>query len=336
MRGLTTGYLVRRLGMFALTIWLGATIIFIIPRLAPGDPITAMVTRMSAQSGYVENSAAIIESWRRRFGLDAPLHIQYLRYLGNTVNGDLGYSMTSFPAGVTEMVGRSLPWTIGLLAIATLISFVLGTTVGALMGWRRTPAVLKSLLPLTLTFTSIPFFMLAILLIYVFAFGLRWFPISGAVKSGIPPGLSWAFISSVVYHGTLPAFAIVITSMGFWALGMRGMMITTDGEDYLVLAQAKGLRSSWIFWRYAVRNAMLPQFTALALSISGIVGGNILVEYLFAYPGTGYLLYQGIVNSDYTLIQGIVFILIFATALAVLIIDLLYPLLDPRISYQKR
>jgi peptide/nickel transport system permease protein len=244
--------------------------------------------------------------------------------------------MTAFPAGVSEMVARSLPWTIGLLAIATLISFCLGSTVGALMGWRRTPALMRHLLPLTLTFTSIPFFMLAILLIYVFAFGLRWFPVSGAVDSSLLPGLSWAFISSVVYHGSLPALAIVLASMGFWALGMRGMMITTDGEDYVILAQAKGLRSSWIFWRYAVRNAMLPQVTALALSISGIVGGNILVEYLFAYPGTGYLLYQGIVNSDYTLIQGIVLILIFTTALAVLIIDLIYPLLDPRISYQKR
>ena len=336
MRGLTIGYVVRRLGMFAVTIWIGATVIFIIPRLAPGDPITAMITRMTAQGGYVENSTAIIASWRARFGLDAPLYIQYLRYLGNSLNGDLGYSMTAFPAGVSEMVARSLPWTIGLLAIATLISFCLGSTVGALMGWRRTPALMRHLLPLTLTFTSIPFFMLAILLIYVFAFGLRWFPVSGAVDSGLSPGLSWAFISSVVYHGSLPALAIVLASMGFWALGMRGMIITTDGEGYLILAQAKGLRSGWIFWRYAVRNAMLPQVTALALSISGIVGGNILVEYLFAYPGTGYLLYQGIVNSDYTLIQGIVLILIFTTALAVLIIDLIYPLLDPRISYQKR
>jgi peptide/nickel transport system permease protein len=321
--------------MFLLTIWLGATIIFIVPRLAPGDPITAMVSRMTAQAGYVENSAAIIESWKARFGLNDPLYIQYLRFLGNAARFDLGYSIMAFPAGVSELVARSLPWTLGLLAIATLISFVAGNTIGALMAWRRTPGMVKNLLPVTLTFTSIPFFMLAILLIYVFAFGLHWFPTSGAFGRGVVPGLNWGFITSVAYHGVLPVLAIVLTSMGFWALGMRGMMITTDGEDYLILAQAKGLRSSRIFWRYAVRNALLPQVTALALSIGSLVGGYILVEYLFAYPGTGYLLYQGILNADYPLIQGIVFILIVTTATAVLIIDLLYPLLDPRITYQK-
>jgi peptide/nickel transport system permease protein len=321
--------------MFVLTIWLGATIIFFVPRLAPGDPISAMVSRMSAQAGFIENSTAIIEAWKARFGLNDPLYIQYLRFLGNAARFDLGYSITAFPAGVSELVARSLPWTIGLLAVATLISFVAGNTVGALMAGRRTPALVQNLLPLTLTFTSIPFFMLAILLIYVFAFGLHWFPTSGAFGRGLSPGLNWPFISSVIYYGTLPVLAIVVTSMGFWALGMRGMMITTDGEDYLILAQAKGLRPGRIFWRYAVRNAVLPQVTALALSIGGLIGGNILVEYLFAYPGTGYLLYQGILNADYPLIQGIVFILIVTTATAVLIIDLLYPLLDPRITYQK-
>ena len=336
MRGLTIGYVLRRLGMFVLTIWLGATIIFIVPRLAPGDPISAMVSRMSAQAGNIENSGAIIEAWKARFGLNDPLYIQYLRFLGNATRLDLGYSITAFPATVSELVARSLPWTLGLLTTAVLISFAAGNTVGALMAWRRTPALVKNLLPLTLTFTSIPFFMLAILLIYIFAFGLHWFPTSGAFGRGVTSGLNWAFISSVIYHGTLPVLAIVVTSMGFWALGMRGMMITTDGEDYLILAQAKGLRSGRIFWRYAVRNAVLPQVTALALSIGSLIGGNILVEYLFAYPGTGYLLYTGIVNADYTLIQGIVFMLIVATATAVLIIDLLYPLLDPRITYQKR
>ena len=336
MRGLTLGYVLRRLGMFLLTIWLGSTIIFIVPRLAPGDPISAMVSRMSAQAGNIENSGAIIEAWKARFGLNDPLYIQYLRFLGNAARLDLGYSITAFPATVSELVARSLPWTLGLLAIATLISFSAGNTIGALMAWRRTPTLVKNLLPLSLTFTSIPFFMLAILLIYVFAFGLHWFPTSGAYGRGVTPGLNWRFISSVLYYGTLPAVAIVVTSMGFWALGMRGMMITTDGEDYLILAQAKGLRTSRIFWRYAVRNAVLPQVTALALSIGSLIGGNILVEYLFAYPGTGYLLYQGILNADYTLIQGIVFMLILATSTAVLIIDLLYPLLDPRITYQKR
>ncbi|HYN88829.1 MAG TPA: ABC transporter permease, partial [Ardenticatenaceae bacterium] len=294
MGGLTKEYLLRRLGMFFLTIWIGATVIFIIPRLAPGDPITAMVARMSAQSGYVENSTAMVEAWKARFGLDAPMHIQYLRYLRNVITLNLGYSLTAFPAEVETLVARSLPWTIGLLTIATIMSFIAGNTIGALLAWRGTPGMVKRLLPLTLTFSSIPFFMMAILLIYLFAFGLDWFPVSGAHARGVRPGLDWEFIKSVVYHGTLPALAIVLTSMGGWALGMRGMMVTTAGEDYLILAEAKGLRPRRVFWRYAVRNAVLPQVTALALSMGLIVGGSILVEYLFAYPGVGYLLYQGI------------------------------------------
>jgi peptide/nickel transport system permease protein len=336
MGGLTLGYVVRRVGMFFLTVWLGATIIFIIPRLAPGDPVTAMIGRMMGQGAQVERSAEIIAAWRARFGLDEPMIVQYFKFLGNVARFDLGYSLSSFPSTVSDLVGQSLPWTIGLLMIATILSFIGGNTVGALMAWRKTPALVKQLLPLTLTFTSIPFFMLGILLLYVFAFGLGWFPVGGGYGRGIQQAWSWSFIRSVIYHGTLPAFAIVIASVGFWALGMRGMMITTDGEDYLTLATAKGLRPGRVFWRYAVRNAVLPQVTALALSIGTIASGAIVVEYLFSYPGMGYLLYLGIVNGDYTLIQGIVIITITTTAFAGLIIDLLYPILDPRITYAGR
>jgi peptide/nickel transport system permease protein len=336
MGGLTRDYLIKRLGMFLLTVWLGMTLIFIIPRLAPGDPITAMVSRMSAQSGRVENSDQIIAAWRQRFGLDAPWYVQYGRYMGNLATFNLGYSLAYFPAEVENMVARSMPWTLGLLSLATLMSFVLGNTVGALLAWRRTPNLAKALLPLSLTFTSIPAFMLGILLVYTFAFGLRWFPFAGAFARGLQPELSLEFIKSVIYHGTLPALAIVVTTMGFWALGMRGMMVTTTGEDYMILAEAKGLRPSRIFWLYGVRNAILPQVTALALTLGSIAGGSVIVEYIFTYPGMGYLLYEGIVNTDYTLIQGIVYFLIVGVSLAVLIIDLLYPLIDPRISYQKK
>jgi peptide/nickel transport system permease protein len=178
--------------------------------------------------------------------------------------------------------------------------------------------------------------MLGILLLYLLAFNLEWLPFAGAYERGLQPAMNPEFIWSVVKHGTLPALAIVVTTMGFWALGMRGMMITTDGEDYMVLAQAKGLRPGRIFWRYGVRNSILPQVTALALSLGAIAGGAIIVEYIFTYPGMGYLLYQGIINTDYTLIQGIVFILIVGVSTAVLILDLLYPLIDPRITYEAR
>ena len=335
MGGLTPGYVARRVGMWFLTIWLGTTIIFIIPRLAPGDPVAAMISRMNAQGSFIENSGELIELWRAKFGLDQPLYIQYFNYLKQLAQFDMGYSLASFPSRVDEMVADALPWTIGLLFIATIISFVLGNLIGALLAWPNTPGWLRSILPATLTFTSIPFFMLGILLLYVFAFNLKWFPTSGGYDLSTEIGWNWEFIRSVIRHGTLPALAIVITSMGFWALGMRGMMITTEGEDYMILGEAKGLQPRRLFWRYGMRNSILPQITALALSIGLIAGGSTLVEYIFAYPGVGYLLYLGIVNNDYTLIQGIVFILILGTATAVLILDLLLPLVDPRITYGK-
>ena len=328
-------YVLQRVGMFFLTVWLGMTIIFIIPRLAPGDPVAAMVSRMTAQAGRVENSAEIIEAWRARFGLDAPLPIQYLRYMKNALTFNLGYSLAYFPTTVEEMVAKAIPWTVGLLALSTVLSFLLGNTVGALLAWRRTPKAFRALLPVTLTFTSIPPFMLGILLLYLFAFGLEWLPVGGNVDRGMDPSLSLSFLWSVLRHGILPAMAIVVTTMGFWALGMRGMMITTDGEDYMILAEAKGLRPSRIFFQYGVRNAILPQVTALALSFGRIAGGAVIIEYIFTYPGMGYLLYQGIVNNDFVLIQGIVTILIVGVSLAVLIVDLLYPLIDPRITYRK-
>lgn len=335
MGGISLPYILRRLGMWFITIWLGATIIFIVPRLAPGDPISAMVSRLSAQSGFVEGSTEMIEAWRVRFGLDEPLPIQYFNYLRNLASFDLGFSLASFPSGVNELIADALPWTLGLLTIATLISFVVGNVIGALLGYRRTPGTVRTLLPASLTFTSIPFFMFGILLIYIFAFGLGWFPPSGGYGRGLEIGWNWPFIKSVIHHGMLPVMAIVLTSMGFWALGMRGMMITNDGEDYMILAEAKGLKPSRIFWRYGMRNSILPQITALAITLGLIAGGSTLVEYIFAYPGVGYLLYLGIVNNDYTLIQGIVFVLIFFTATAVLILDLLLPMVDPRITYQK-
>ena len=335
MRGMTWGYLVRRLGLYIFTIWLSASIIFFIPRMVPGDPISAMVGRLTQQEGFVANSAQLVNAWKAQFGLNDPLPVQYVKYLGNMATFNLGYSLSSFPVTVQSMIGQAIPWTLGLLTLATLISFLLGNIIGALLAWRTTPTLLRVFLPLTLTFTSIPFYILGILLLFLFAFDLPWFPFSGGYDVNITSSLNWDFIGSVIYHGTLPAVSIVIASMGYWALGMRGMMVTVQGEDYLTLARAKGLSRVRVLLHYAVRNAILPQVTALALGLGGLVGGQVLVEYIFSYPGMGYLLYQSLLNSDYTVIQGVVFILIFTTATAVLLIDLLYPLIDPRISYER-
>lgn len=335
MGGLTKEYVIKRIGMFLLTVWLGTTIIFIIPRLAPGDPVQAMVGRMMIVGTNVKNCNEIINAWRKRFGLDQPIYIQYIRYLYNSATFNTGYSLASFPSRVDDMVARAMPWTLGLLSVATLISFILGNAIGALLAWRRTPRLAKMLLPLSLTFTSIPAFMLGILLLYVFAFQLDWLPYAGAYEWGLTPGWNWEFVLSVIKHATLPALAVVLVRMGFWALGMRGMMITTDGEDYMILAEAKGLRPWRIFWRYGIRNAILPQVTALGITLGSIVGGFVVVELVFTYPGMGYLLYRAILSSDYTLIQGIVFYVIVGVSLAVLILDLIYPLLDPRITYRR-
>lgn len=334
-RGFTIQYVLRRIGTFVLTVWLASTLIFAIPRLMAGDPVAAMVGKISVESGRVQDSAALVQAWRVRFGLDDPVFIQYLKFLKNSVTFNFGFSLSHFPTTVNELVGASLPWTLGLLVLSTLISFVLGNGIGAFMAWRGTPRLLRPFLPMSLAFTAIPFFMLGIVLLYVFSFALGWFPAGGAYDRTLVPAYNGPFVLSVLYHGFLPALAIVGASMGFWALGMRGMMVMTEGEEYMVLGEAKGLRPRRLFWHYGVRNAVLPQFTALALTMGSIVGGQILVEYLFGYPGIGYLLYQGILNSDYVLVQSLVFLLIVATALAVLLMDLLYPLLDPRISYRR-
>jgi peptide/nickel transport system permease protein len=335
MRGLSKAYVLKRIGMFILTVWLGTTIIFIIPRLAPGDPVEGMIGQMAITGGNIPNSDQMIEAWRRRFGLDQPIYVQYLRYMYNTFTFNSSYSLSAFPAKVDEMIQRSMPWTIGLLAVATAISFVVGNAVGAMMAWRGTPRPVRAILPLSLTFTSIPAFMLGILLIYLFSHILDWLPYAGGYDRSLVPNLSWEFILSVLKHATLPALAVVLVRMGFWALGMRGMMITTDGEDYMILAEAKGLSPWRVFWSYGIRNAILPQVTALGVALGSIAGGFVIVELIFTYPGIGYLLFQGILSSDYTLIQGIVFYVISGVALAVLILDLTYPLIDPRITLKK-
>jgi peptide/nickel transport system permease protein len=336
LKGITLGYFLRRLGIFFLTIWIAATLIYIIPRIAPGDPIQAMVSRMIQQAGYIENADKIVEGWRERFGLNDPWHVQYLKYLGNLVTFNFGYSLARFPAEVKEIIARSMPWTIGLLTISTILFFIIGNLLGALLAWKKTPALVKLLIPVSMVFTSVPALLAALILLYVFAFRLDWFPNLGSYGRGLQPGFNWEFISSLIRHGTLPALSIVIVTFGYWTLGMRGMMVTVEGEDYMTLAQAKGLRPFYTLYRYMIRNAILPQITALALTVGTLVGGQVLVEYIFSYRGMGSAVYEGIRTQDYTVIQGTSFVLILTTALAVFIMDMLYPLIDPRISHEGR
>ena len=253
-----------------------------------------------------------------------------------TLRLDLGPTIGFFPSTVAELVGRALPWTIGLVGIATFIFFTVGNLCGALLAWFKTPKLLRVMIPISMSFTSVPPALLSLLLVYIFAFKLPLFPTSDPYGRGMIPEFTLEFIGSVLYHGFLPAMSIVLATFGFWALGMRGMMITIEGEDYMILAQAKGLKPFYVLYRYMIRNAILPQMTALAVSIGTLINGSVLVEIMFTYKGMGNLIYTAIANLDLFLIQGTSLILITTSALAVLIIDLVYPLIDPRISLEGR
>jgi len=326
-------YFVRRIGMFFLVIYVAASFNFLIPRLAPGNPIGAITSRMANASAGIENGQAMFEAYRKRFGLDEPIYVQYVKYLWNTVRLDLGQSLSAYPAEVWEIIRPAIGWSIGLIGVSVLLTFALGIAVGALLAWKGTPKIVKAVLPMTMIGGVLPYYLLAMLLLYIFAFTTRLFPMSGAYDSGIPRELSWQYISSIARHAVLPALSIILTSLGGWALTMRGLMVNTVGEDYMLLANAKGLPKRRILWWYSVRNAIPPQVTHLAIALGYVVSGAILVEIVFSYPGLGYQLYMSIVNSDYTVIQGITLVLAVSVGLCVLIIDLIYPRLDPRVTY---
>jgi peptide/nickel transport system permease protein len=323
-------------GVFLLIAWLAATLNFFLPRLTGQDPVRVKLLQQAQLGGYVQAGIeAMIQEYDRRFGLDQPLWRQYLVYLRGAARLDFNYSIANYPRTVNEMIAEALPWTIGLLGTTTLVSFALGTVLGALLAWPRAPRWMRWLMPPLWALHAIPFFLLGLILIYLFTFRIPVFPMFGGYSAGAFPALAPGFVGDVLWHAVLPALSIVLVATGGWALSMRGMMVTTEGEDYVTFAEAKGLRSLTIFLRYCVRNALLPQATALALALGQIVSGAVLVEVIFGYPGIGTVLFQAIRENDHFLIQGIVFTVIVALGLATLMLDAIYPLLDPRISYRK-
>jgi peptide/nickel transport system permease protein len=332
-----TDYLAKRVGLFVLILWLASTINFILPRLGGQDPIRAQLGAQAAMGGASQvGMKEMIAEYDSRFGLDKPLIEQYFTYLGDTARLEFNYSMSSYPTKVIEVIWRSLPWTITLLGVTTLLAWSIGTIVGALLTQPKAPRILQFILPPILTLSAIPFFLLGLLLIYLLGFQLRWFPLAGGFDQGLLPSLDPKVVANMAYHSILPSLSIILASIGFWTLGMRGVMISIHGEDYLLFAEAKGLKGRTVFLRYAIRNAMLPQLTALALALGNIISGAVLVEVIFQYPGVGSLLFQAIRSSDFYMIQGVVFIIIVAIGFATLILDLIYPRLDPRISYARK
>ena len=328
-------YLLRRLWLLFLVLWTAATLNFAIPRLTPRNPVRERMMQQLQTGGYLEEKfEEMIAAYEVKFGLDQPLWKQYLNYVGDMLRLDLGQSLAYFPKRVMDLVGAALPYTIGLLGTTTLITFTLGSLLGALIAWPSAPKFLQYLLAPLMMISSVPFYLVGLVLIYFLAFRAKLFPIGGAHDIGSIPALSLSFIGDTIKHSILPALSMILAGLGGWALGMRGMMVTVQGEDYMVLAEAKGIKRARLFFKYGVRNALLPQVTGLALSFGRLVSGAVLVETVFGYPGVGSLLAQAIKQFDYPTIYGIVFMVILGIAVATLLLDLVYPLLDPRIRYE--
>ncbi len=324
--------IVKRVAMVLAVIWAAGTINFFIPHIAPKNPIAEKLTQLAGTSGV--DPAKIAEmsaAFSAKFGLDRPLWQQYLGYLKSVATLEFGQSITQYPAKVSTLIGAAMPWTLGLMVTTTLISFVLGTLLGAAAAWRRDSRILQVVSPLAMVLSAIPFYLIGLVLIYLLAARLGWFPLSGGYGIVSIPDWSWDFAMEVLYHSVLPALSIILASIGTWAIGMRGMMVTVGGEDYMTFAEARGLKPGRMFLRYGMRNAVLPQVTALALYFGQIVTGAVLVEIVFSYPGLGSLLLDSIKLYDFPTIYGIVFILTLTVALSMLLVDLLYPLLDPRV-----
>lgn len=333
---MTAAYVLRRFGIFLIVMWVAATTTFLIPRLSPANPVRERLLHAVAQGGAgMQGMDDVVKSYEARFGLDQPLWIQYLRYLGDVVRLDFGVSITRFPTRVADMILVALPWTIVLIAVTTIIAFVLGTLLGALMAWPRAPRFFQTFATPLLLLSAMPYYLLGLVLVYLFAFSWRLLPLGGGYNIGTAPSWTLAFLLDAMSHSILPAFSIILSGVGAWALAMRGMMVTVQGEDFMTLAEAKGLTGRRVFLRYALRNAILPQMTSLALALGQVVSGAVLVEVVFAYPGVGSLLYQAIRSFDYFIIYGVAFMLIVALGLATLILDLMLPILDPRITYHR-
>jgi len=335
---MTRGFALKRIGLFLIVIWAAATVNFFIPRLGTGrDPIREKLGQLAASGGLRQDGIeAMVRAYQAKFGLDKPLYVQYLNFLRDTFTLDLGYSLANYPARVGTMMGNAIPWTIGLMVVAVLMAFTFGSLTGALSAWPGAPKFMRKMVVPLMTLSAIPPYLLGLIVLYILGLKLQLFPLSGGYSPGTLAIASLDFYLDVLHHSILPALAIVLQGLGFWALGMRGMMVTTSGEDFVTLAEANGLRNRTIFLRYGLRNAFLPQFTALGLSLANVVAGQVIVEVIFAYPGIGTVLFQAIQASDYTVINGVVFILILSIGLVTMIMDFVYPLLDPRITHQRR
>lgn len=324
--------LIQRLLFLVLVVWAASTITFFIPRISSKNPIRERFAALARTGGFSPGDMEqIVAAFNTKFGLDKPLLEQYFSYVSSIARFDLGVSLNQFPKTVGQLIAESLPWTITLLLVTTILSFVIGNLLGAVAAWPRAPSWLRSLATPFVLLQGVPPVLLALFLLFFIAFRLKLLPLGSAYSTGIVPNWSFSFFLDVVKHQVLPAMALILSGVGGWVLSMRGMGVTIQGEDYVNFAEHKGLSGYTIFRNYYLRNALLPQITGFALALGSIVTSQLVIEQMFGLPGLGSVLDAAIRSNDFMVIYGIVLFIVIAVASLMMIVELIYPLLDPRI-----
>lgn len=327
--------ILQRVSFLVLVIWAASTIIFFVPRLSPRNAIRERFAELARTGGFAPaDLEALVASMERQFGLDRPLMDQYWTYLGNIVRMDFGYSLNKYPATVTDIIMQALPWTIGLLLVTTILAFVIGNFLGAIAAWPRAPLWSRRVATSFVVLTGVPPVIMGVLLLFFVGFRLQFLPLGGAYSIGLVPEMTWAFAMDMLRHQILPALALILGSVGGWVLSMRGMGITIQGEDYVTFAEHKGITGGRLFRDYYLRNTLLPQMTAFGLAMGTVVTSAIIVESIFSLPGIGTALNSAIAANDFPVIYGIVIFITIAVATIMMLLEFLYPLLDPRIKNQ--
>ena len=327
------GYVGRRLAQFLLVVFIGINIAYLVTHASPIDPVEQSI---SAVTSFGNTAPDAIEqmrnSLRELYGLGGTPVQQYLTFWKRILSADFGPSLSAFPTPVGTLIGRALPWTAGLLAVSTLVAWVLGNLLGGLAGYYRQSRGLKLLGVIAMGLHPIPYYILAMLLLILFGFIWPVLPISGGATMNLPQTLTPEFVWSVLQHAILPALSLILIGVGSWFLGMRSLVSNVLAEDYVVYAELAGVKSWRILTSYVMRNALVPQVTGLAMSLGGIFNGAVITEKVFGYPGLGSLLVDAVYAGDYGLVLGVTTVSILGVSAGVLAIDLLYPLLDPRVK----
>ena len=336
MRKFLLNYLLPRIGQYIMVIFLGVTLTFLIPRISPNDPVTTKVNQI--MMGGANFTPAMINDLRttltEMYGLEGSNWEQYLSFWKRLFKGDLGPSLSAFPTPVMDLVTQALPWTMGLLLTAVLISWVVGNLLGGLASYYPNNRLMQGIDVLSQGVRPIPYYIMALVLLILFGFVFPILPYRGAYPLGSKPEMTLAFAFTVIRHSILPAFSLVIGGIGAWFIGMKSLTSNIISEDYVVYAETAGLKENKILFGYIIRNAMLPQVTGLALQLGMIFNGALIMEVVFTYPGLGLLMFRAVMASDYSLLMGITLFSIVGVATIVFILDIIYPLFDPRVRYQ--